>query len=79
MRKMDYHLHTIHSMDGLQTMDELCSTMVKLGVDEICLTEHIEPGHPVDGADIPPIWDSRPAMSSRSTICSARCRWISVF
>lgn len=58
MRKMDYHLHTVHSMDGLQTMDELCSTMVKLGVDEICLTEHIEPGHPVNGADVPPIWDS---------------------
>ena len=57
MRKMDYHLHTLHSMDGKQSMDELCSTMVSLGVDEICLTEHIEPGHPEPGADIPPIWD----------------------
>lgn len=56
-RKMDYHLHTLHSMDGRQSMDELCQTMIERGVQEICLTEHIEPGHPEEGADIPPIWD----------------------
>lgn len=55
-RRMDYHLHTTHSMDGQQTMDELCRTMIDLGVDEICLTEHIEPGHPEPGADKPPVW-----------------------
>ena len=55
-RRMDYHLHTTHSMDGQQTMDELCRTMIDLGVDEICLTEHIEPGHPEPGADVPPVW-----------------------
>ena len=51
-RKMDYHLHTLHSMDGRQSMDELCQTMIERGVQEICLTEHIEPGHPEEGADI---------------------------
>ena len=56
-RKMDYHLHTVHSMDGRQTMDELCQTMAAKGVQEICLTEHIEPGHPEEGIDVPPIWD----------------------
>lgn len=56
-RKMDYHLHTVHSMDGRQTMDELCQTMAAKGVQEICLTEHIEPGHPDEGIDVPPIWD----------------------
>jgi len=56
-RKMDYHLHTIHSMDGIQTMDELCRAMLDRGVEEICLTEHIEPGHPDASLDIPPIWD----------------------
>lgn len=54
---MDYHLHTLHSMDGKQTMDELCESMLKKGVQEICLTEHIEPGHPQAELDIPPIWD----------------------
>lgn len=56
-RRMDYHLHTLHSMDGRQSMDELCRSMVEKGVQEICLTEHIEPGHPSEGMDIPPIWD----------------------
>lgn len=56
-RKMDYHLHTLHSMDGKQTMDELCQSMLERGVQEICLTEHIEPGHPGAGVDVPPIWD----------------------
>lgn len=55
-RRMDYHLHTVHSMDGHQTVDELCRTMVERGAEEICLTEHIETGHPSPGADIPPDW-----------------------
>ena len=56
-RKMDYHLHTFHSMDGRQSMDDLCAAMVSRGVQEICLTEHIEPGHPDADMDVPPIWD----------------------
>ena len=56
-RRMDYHLHTVHSFDGEQSMDELCADMVSKGVQEICLTEHIEPGHPGEGVDVPPIWD----------------------
>lgn len=55
-RRMDYHLHTVHSMDGRQTMEELCKTMAERGVQEICLTEHIEPGHPGAGVDVPPVW-----------------------
>ena len=56
-RMMDYHLHTLHSMDGRQSVDELCASMAAKGVQEICLTEHIEPGHPDPAMDIPPIWD----------------------
>ena len=56
-RRMDYHLHTFHSMDGRQSMDDLCAAMVAQGVEEICLTEHIEPGHPDVDMDVPPIWD----------------------
>ncbi len=55
-RRMDYHLHTFHSMDGRQTVDDLCRRMAALGVEEICLTEHIEPGHPDASVDIPPVW-----------------------
>jgi len=53
--RMDYHVHTLHSMDGRQSMDELCQSMLVRGVDECCITEHIEPGHP--DCDIPPVWD----------------------
>lgn len=56
-RRMDYHLHTLHSFDGRQTLDELCASMAEKGVEEICLTEHIEPGHTGEGVDVPPIWD----------------------
>lgn len=56
-RRMDYHLHTFHSMDGRQSVDALCASMAAKGVQEICLTEHIEPGHPEAGMDVPPIWD----------------------
>lgn len=56
-RRMDYHLHTLHSFDGEQTMEELCQRMTELGVQEICLTEHYEPGHPDPACDVPPIWD----------------------
>ena len=55
-RRMDYHLHTNHSMDGRQTMPELCETMLARGVQEIALTEHIEPGHPEEEMDVPPVW-----------------------
>ena len=56
-RRMDYHLHTLHSMDGRQSVDALCQSMLRLGVDEICLTEHIEPGHPQADLDVPPVWE----------------------
>lgn len=54
---MDYHLHTVHSFDGVQTVQALCEAMLQKGVQEICLTEHIEPGHPDPSCDVPPIWD----------------------
>ena len=56
-RRMDYHLHSVHSFDGIQTIDALCRQMRTLGVQELCLTEHIEPGHPDPDCDVPPVWD----------------------
>lgn len=55
-RRMDYHLHTEYSFDGRQGVEELCERMEALGVEEVCLTEHIEPGHPEPGVDRPPDW-----------------------
>ncbi len=56
IRRMDYHLHSNHSMDGRQTLDEICCTALSLGLDEICITDHIEPHHPDPGIDKPPIF-----------------------
>ncbi len=53
-RNMDYHLHTLYSMDGKQSVYQLAQRAAELGLDEICLTEHIEPGHPSKGIDRPP-------------------------
>jgi histidinol-phosphatase (PHP family) len=54
---MDYHVHSLHSMDGRQTIDEACQAMIAQGIQEFCLTEHIDLGHPDPACDIPPIWD----------------------
>lgn len=55
-RKMDYHLHSTHSMDGRQSLEEIAQRALALGIDEICVTEHIEPHHPTPGVDKPPIF-----------------------
>ena len=55
-RKMDYHLHSTHSMDGRQSLEEICRQALLIGLEEICLTEHIEPHHPDPEADKPPVF-----------------------
>ncbi len=55
-RRMDYHLHSNHSMDGKQTLEEICERALALGLEEICITDHIEPHHPDPRADIPPVF-----------------------
>ena len=56
IRKMDYHLHSTHSMDGRQTLEEICLQAIMLGLEEICVTDHIEPHHPDPGIDKPPVF-----------------------
>lgn len=38
----DYHLHTTYSIDGKMTMEEACREAVRLGLREICFTEHAD-------------------------------------
>ena len=56
-RRMDYHLHTVYSFDGKQTLPDLCRRMTELGVEEICLTEHIDPGSADPLERVYPDWD----------------------
>lgn len=54
MPKMDYHLHTRHSMDSRQTMEALCQAALLQGLREICVTDHYEPHHPLTSFNLPP-------------------------
>lgn len=37
---MDYHLHSMHSMDSEEDMKKICEMAIKNNITEICLTEH---------------------------------------
>jgi histidinol-phosphatase (PHP family) len=39
---IDYHIHTFHSIDAEGTIDEYCQRAIKLGLKEICITNHCE-------------------------------------
>ncbi|MGI5824551.1 MAG: histidinol-phosphatase HisJ family protein [Bacillota bacterium] len=52
----DCHLHTNHSFDAKNTMEEVCRAAVRHGMKGICFTDHLElnspnhadPEHPID-------------------------------
>lgn len=54
MKLVDYHLHTNHSMDCDMTLDALCGAAAAAGLEEICVTDHTEFGHPDAASDKPP-------------------------
>lgn len=54
MYRVDYHLHSNHSMDSTMTLDQLCEAALAVGLQEICITDHTEFGHPDQASDIPP-------------------------
>ncbi len=58
MYRVDYHLHTHHSMDSKMSMDSLCLAAKKAGLNEICVTDHTEFGHPDFQSDCPPIMEN---------------------
>ena len=49
----DYHLHSTISPDGNNTMTEMAEAAVRLGVDELCFTDHVEPLHWLNWNDPP--------------------------
>lgn len=46
----DYHVHTEYSDDSLYPMEEVVKDAIRLGLDEICFTDHVDYG-------IKPDWD----------------------
>ncbi len=41
----DYHTHSSCSPDGSFTMAQLAEQAVKVGLDELCFTDHMDPIH----------------------------------
>jgi len=39
---IDYHIHTNHSIDAEGNLNEYCEKAIKLGLKEICITNHCE-------------------------------------
>ena len=42
MKKTDYHIHTRLSGDNEQTVEALADAVIARGLDEICITEHVD-------------------------------------
>ena len=52
----DLHLHSRHSFDSDAKLEDICKEAIAAGLQEICLTEHIEPHHPESACDVPPVY-----------------------
>lgn len=40
--KIDYHIHTEHSVDAKGSLTDYCEQALRLGIDDICFTDHCE-------------------------------------
>lgn len=38
----DYHMHTLFSADGQAAIGEMCEAAIQRGLQEVCLTEHVD-------------------------------------
>ena len=48
MRRIDYHMHTKFSGDSEADPREHIQQAIKLGLDEICFTDHRDFDYPID-------------------------------
>ena len=46
MIKFDYHMHTHFSIDSLTSVDDMVKRAIKVGLEEIAITDHIDFGWP---------------------------------
>jgi histidinol-phosphatase (PHP family) len=42
MIRLDYHLHSCHSVDGEATVREMCEAALARGLTDVCFTEHVD-------------------------------------
>ena len=46
MRIPDYHMHTQFSPDSRMTQQDAVEAAIRMGVTDLCYTEHMDLGHP---------------------------------
>lgn len=46
----DYHVHTDFSDDSVFALEDVCGLAIERGIDEICITDHVDYG-------VRPDWD----------------------
>ncbi|MBR4749103.1 MAG: histidinol-phosphatase HisJ family protein [Abditibacteriota bacterium] len=76
MKKTDYHIHTALSGDNTQSREALADAVLRLGLDEICITEHVDfnPEDTCYGAFDPAVHRQNGAyMASRGICCRLGC------
>ena len=44
----DYHVHTEFSDDSVYLMEDVIEDAIKMGLDEICFTDHVDYGIKLD-------------------------------
>lgn len=49
--KADYHIHSNFSDDSWEDLDKIALSAIKQGIDEICITEHVDYGVKLDKDD----------------------------
>ena len=52
MRKIDYHMHTHFSGDSEASPREYIEQAIRVGLDEICFTDHRDFDYPIDTFDL---------------------------
>ena len=45
---VDYHVHTDYSDDSDYSMEDVVKDAIRMGMDEICFTDHVDYGAKVD-------------------------------
>lgn len=48
MMLADYHVHTEFSDDSVYPMEDVIEDAIKMGLDEICFTDHVDYGIKLD-------------------------------
>lgn len=54
----DDHVHSTYSFDGNDSVEAIARRAQEIGLQEVCLTEHIEPHHPDPACDMPPVFEA---------------------